>query len=148
MHASASGFDYLKGHILDPRPFAPPASGTMRPSAELHIGTPARHHGRGGKSCGMRDLKAMLKRLSAGAMASALMLALAGSAYSAESTVPPQNGKKLSEIIAKVEQRPDFEYVGEIDWDDGGYEVTYYTTDHAKVEMKFDPVTGEPKSLQ
>jgi len=61
---------------------------------------------------------------------------------------PPQNARKLSEIIAKVEQRPDFRYIDEVDWDDGGYEVTYYTTDNAKVEIKFDPVSGETKSLQ
>ncbi|WP_139789195.1 PepSY domain-containing protein [Pseudaminobacter manganicus] len=90
----------------------------------------------------------MLKRLSAGAVASFLVLVMAGGAYAAEARVPPQNAKKLSEIIAKVEQRQDFQYVGEVDWEDGAYEVTYYTTDHAKVEMKFDPVTGEPKTLR
>ena len=58
---------------------------------------------------------------------------------------PPQNAKKLSEIVAKVEQRQDFRYISEIDWDDGAYEVTYYTTDKAKVEIKYDPLTGEPK---
>ena len=61
---------------------------------------------------------------------------------------PPPNSKKLSEIVAKVEQRPDFRYIGEVDWDDGGYEVTYYTTDNAKVEIKFDPVSGETRSLK
>jgi hypothetical protein len=59
--------------------------------------------------------------------------------------VPPQNAMKLSEIIAKVEQRSNFHYIDDIDWDDGGYEVTYYTNDKAKVEIKFDPVSGEPK---
>lgn len=58
---------------------------------------------------------------------------------------PPENGKKLSEIIAKVEQRQDFRYIDEIDWDDGAYEVTYYTTDKAKVEIRYDPVSGNPK---
>jgi hypothetical protein len=61
---------------------------------------------------------------------------------------PPQNAKKLSEIVAKVEQRPDFRYIDGVDWDDGGYEVTYYTTDNVKVEIKFDPVTAQPKSLR
>lgn len=54
----------------------------------------------------------------------------------------------MSEIIAKVEQRPDFRYISEVDWDNGGYEVTYYTSDNAKVEIKFDPVTGETQSLR
>lgn len=58
---------------------------------------------------------------------------------------PPQNAMKLSEIIAKVEQRDGFRYIDEIEWDRGLYEVTYYTTDKAKVEIRFDPVTGEPK---
>ncbi len=61
---------------------------------------------------------------------------------------PPPNSRKLSEIISKVEQRPDFRYISEIEWDDGGYEVTYYTNDNAKVEIKFDPVSGETRSLQ
>ncbi len=58
---------------------------------------------------------------------------------------PPQNALKLSGIIAKVEQRDGFRYIGEIQWRRGLYEVTYYTTDKAKVEIRFDPVTGEPK---
>jgi len=62
-----------------------------------------------------------------------------------EPALPPQNAKKLSEIIAKVEQRNDFRYVKEVDWSSGGYTVIYYTTDKAKVEINYDPVTGEPK---
>lgn len=58
---------------------------------------------------------------------------------------PPENAKKLSEIIAKVEQRQDFRYIDEVDWDDGAYEVTYYTTDKAKVEIRYDAVSGNPK---
>ncbi|MDX8456054.1 PepSY domain-containing protein [Mesorhizobium sp. VK9D] len=62
-----------------------------------------------------------------------------------EQVLPPQNAKKLSEIIAKVEHRNDFRYVKEVDWDSDGYTVTYYTTDKAKVQITYDPVTGEPK---
>lgn len=88
----------------------------------------------------------MFRTMIAAALATAV---LAGSAFAQDAArVPPQNAKKLSEIIAKVEQRADFRYIAEVDWDDGGYEVTYYTTDNAKVEIKFDPVTGETKSLQ
>lgn len=61
------------------------------------------------------------------------------------SPLPPQNAKKLSEIIAKVEQRDDFRYVDEVAWDSGAYTVIYYTTDKAKVEINYDPVTAEPK---
>ncbi|MEI8700907.1 MAG: PepSY domain-containing protein [Mesorhizobium sp.] len=76
----------------------------------------------------------------------AAVLLVGGSAFAAdESPLPPQNARKLSEIIAKVEQRDDFRYVDEVNWDSGAYTVTYYTTDKAKVEITYDPVTAEPK---
>ena len=85
----------------------------------------------------------MLKLISA---ASVGLLFLGGVAVAQTADkAPPQNAKKLSEIIAKVEQRQDFRYISEIDWDDGAYEVTYYTSDKAKVEIKYDPLTGDPK---
>ncbi|MFD2058016.1 PepSY domain-containing protein [Mesorhizobium calcicola] len=59
--------------------------------------------------------------------------------------LPPPNAKKLSEILAKVEQRDGFRYVKEVDWDSDAYVVTYYTSDKAKVEITYDPVTAEPK---
>lgn len=60
--------------------------------------------------------------------------------------VPPQNALKLSEIIAKVEKRDQFRYISEVDWErDGYYDVTYFTTDKAKVELKIDPVTGQTR---
>jgi len=74
------------------------------------------------------------------------VLLICGPAVAAdEQPVPPPNAKKLSEILAKVEHRNDFRYVKEVDWDSGGYTVIYYTTDKAKVEISYDPVTGEPK---
>jgi hypothetical protein len=79
--------------------------------------------------------------------AAALFLACSPAlAQTPASPVPPQNAMKLSEIVAKIEQRDQFRYIDEVDWDsDGYYEVTYYTSDKAKVEIKIDPVTGEPK---
>ncbi|RUX04625.1 PepSY domain-containing protein [Mesorhizobium sp. M00.F.Ca.ET.151.01.1.1] len=77
---------------------------------------------------------------------SVAVLLTSGSAFAAdEAPLPPPNAKKLSEIIAKVEQRDGFRYVKEVDWDKDGYTVTYYTSDKAKVEIDFDPVTAEPK---
>jgi hypothetical protein len=74
------------------------------------------------------------------------VLLFGGPALAADgSPLPPQNARKLSEIIGKVEQRDDFRYVDQVDWDSGAYTVTYYTTDKAKVEITYDPVTGEPK---
>jgi hypothetical protein len=62
------------------------------------------------------------------------------------SPIPPQKSMKLSEIIASVERRDKFQYIKEVEWEqEGYYEVTYYTTDKAKVEIKLDPVTGQPK---
>ena len=59
--------------------------------------------------------------------------------------IPPQDALKASEIIARVEARNDFRYLDEVDWDEEGYyEIVYFTNDKAKVEMKIDPVTGEP----
>lgn len=60
--------------------------------------------------------------------------------------IPPENAKKLSEIVATVEKRQDFRYVDEIEWNEGGYyDVTYYTTDKAKVEIKYNAASGEPQ---
>ncbi len=85
----------------------------------------------------------MLKPISA---VTVLLMLLSDTALAQEADkAPPQNARKLSEIIAKVEQRQDFRYISEIDWDEGVYEVTYYTTDRAKVEIKYDPVSGNPK---
>ncbi|MDX8434406.1 MULTISPECIES: PepSY domain-containing protein [Mesorhizobium] len=77
------------------------------------------------------------------------VLLLGGPAFAADAKpLPPPNAKKLSEILAKVEQRADFRYVKEVDWDDGVYTVTYYTTDRAKVEIAYDPVTAEPSEAR
>ncbi|MER9298832.1 PepSY domain-containing protein [Mesorhizobium sp. M0621] len=79
-------------------------------------------------------------------MTSVAVLLAGGPALAADDTpLPPPNAKKLSEILAKVEKRDGFLYVKEVDWDSGAYTVTYYTSDKAKVEINYDPVTGEPK---
>ncbi|WP_319799942.1 PepSY domain-containing protein [Mesorhizobium sp. PAMC28654] len=81
------------------------------------------------------------------ALATSVALLLAGGAAIAadDKPLPPPDAKKLSEIIAKVEQRDGFRYVKEVEWDSGAYTVTYYTADKAKVEITYDPVTAEPK---
>ena len=76
---------------------------------------------------------------------SVAVLLAGGPAFAAdEPLLPPPNAKKLSEILAKVEKRDGFRYVKEVDWDSGAYVVTYYTSDKAKVEITYDPVTAEP----
>lgn len=74
-------------------------------------------------------------------------LAIPGVAQSEDATpVPPADARLLSEIIAKVEKRDQFHYIDEIRWNqDGYYQVTYFTNDKAKVEINYNPVTGEPR---
>jgi hypothetical protein len=61
-----------------------------------------------------------------------------------EPPVPPANAMKLSDLLATVEKREGFRYVSQVEWnDDGYYDVIYFTTDKAQVEMKVDPVTGK-----
>lgn len=94
----------------------------------------------------------MPKKLGRAVRPVVLCLAVLGLAWPAaaqdQPRVPPQNAKKLSEIVAKVEQRPGFRYISEIEWEDGGYSVTYFTSDNAKVEIDFDPMTGESKPFR
>ena len=80
------------------------------------------------------------------------LLMLCGAAYAQADPpadpppVPPEKAMKLSDIIAKVEQRESFRYVSDIEWDsDGTYNITYYTSDNAKVELKIDAATGQAK---
>ena len=62
-----------------------------------------------------------------------------------ERPVPPETALKASEIIARIESRPDFRYLDEVGWDEQGYyEIIYFTNDKARVEIKINPVTGEP----
>lgn len=74
------------------------------------------------------------------------VLLAAGPALAADDRpLPPPNAKKLSEIIAKVERRDGFLYIKDVEWDSSAYTVTYYTSDKAKVEITYDPVTAEPR---
>lgn len=77
-----------------------------------------------------------------------LAAAFVASAASAQDRppIPPENAMKLSQIITTIEQRNDFRYVSEVEWnDDGYYDVIYFTGDKAKVEIKIDAVTGKPR---
>jgi hypothetical protein len=90
-----------------------------------------------------------MSRIKTMVFVGAAVLTLGGTPAFAQSTpkaVPPQNAMKLSQIVAQVEQRDHFNYISEIDWSrDGYYDITYYTTDKAKVELKINPVTGKPE---
>ncbi|MBC8717489.1 PepSY domain-containing protein [Ochrobactrum sp. Marseille-Q0166] len=67
---------------------------------------------------------------------------LTATSVSAFATAP--EGAKLSDIIAKIEQTADLQYIDEVDWNDRGYyEIEYFLKNGAKVEIKIDPKTGE-----
>ncbi|WP_448149227.1 PepSY domain-containing protein [Labrys miyagiensis] len=85
-----------------------------------------------------------MKEIAVALLAAALF---AGPAFAqSDAAAPPANGKKLSELISKVETRDKFLYISQIDWSTSGYyEVIYYTSDKAKVELHLDAMTGEPK---
>jgi len=81
----------------------------------------------------------------------AVLLALIAISSAAEAqatsiSAPPPNGKKLTEILAKVEGRDKFKFISEVDWSQTGfYDIFYCVTDNAKVELHIDPVSGDAK---
>jgi hypothetical protein len=81
----------------------------------------------------------------------AILLALiaissAAQAQATSISAPPPSSKKLTEILAKIEGRDKFKFIYEVDWSQTGfYEIYYYTTDNAKVELHIDPVSGDAK---
>jgi len=76
-------------------------------------------------------------------LAFAALLALTSTAAVAADAPPPKDAQPLSKILQQVENRSDFAYMDEVEWDHGVYEVEYYTTSGAEVEIKIDPVTGK-----
>lgn len=91
----------------------------------------------------------MFRNTILGSVCALLMICGAAQAQADPPPVPPENAMKLSAIIAKIEQRESFHYVSDIEWDrEGNYNITYYTSDNAKVELKIDAVTGQAKPWQ
>ncbi|MGE0282815.1 MAG: PepSY domain-containing protein [Rhizobiaceae bacterium] len=74
------------------------------------------------------------------------VLAIASGAVAQDkAAIPPQDGRKASQIVIEIEQRPDFRYLESVTWNDEGYyEVIYHTGDQAKIEMTIDARTGKP----
>jgi hypothetical protein len=59
---------------------------------------------------------------------------------------PPADAMPLSEILRMLEDRGEIAYFEEIEWDDDGYwEIEYVTREGEKVEIRVDPVSGEPR---
>ncbi|MHB2265674.1 PepSY domain-containing protein [Aliihoeflea sp. PC F10.4] len=60
-------------------------------------------------------------------------------------TAKAENGKRPSEILTSIEDREDFRYLEEMEWnDDGYYSIVYHTADKARVEIHIDALSGEP----
>jgi hypothetical protein len=79
-------------------------------------------------------------------MALAPLLAALAFAHPSFAASPPSNAKPLSEIIKALEDSGNVAYFDEIEWDDdGAWEIEYYRPDGSKVEVKIDPVSGEPR---
>jgi hypothetical protein len=73
----------------------------------------------------------------------ALALMLASPALAA----PPPDSRPASDVLRMVEQRPDFGHLREFEWDNDGYwEVEYVTRDGARVELRLDPRSGQPRA--
>lgn len=88
-------------------------------------------------------------RTSAALLLTSLLMAVtiaAAPAQEAKNKLPPENAPKVSEIIAKIESRPDFRNLESVEWqEEGYYEITYHTSDKATVEIKIDAATGQPR---
>jgi len=69
---------------------------------------------------------------------------LAASTVAAFAVTP--EGQKLSEIIARIEQNADVQYIKEVEWSRrrGTYKIEYMRKDGAEVTIRIDPKTGEP----
>lgn len=84
-------------------------------------------------------------RASLAGLAAVVLLSSTPALADDDSPVPPDNARTLSDIVATIEKRDHFKYIKDIEWEDGGYyDVTYYTTDKAKVEIKINAVSGQP----
>lgn len=75
----------------------------------------------------------------------ALVAALAGATPAFAGPPPPDGAKPLSDILAQVEQRPDFRYIDEAEFEHGSYKVEYYTKDGVKHKIYIDPATGKQR---
>ena len=74
----------------------------------------------------------------------AISLLMTTSAFAVAPEAPPANAVKLSEIIGKVETRPEFAFIDQISYSGGIYQIVFYMRDGAEVRMEYDVRTGSP----
>ena len=89
-----------------------------------------------------------MNRLTGPLLVLTLLAILLGTALlaRAQETVegPPPGSLSLSEILRKVEGRPDFGFVQQITWQQGSYRIAYRTKDGTLRQMAADALTGMP----
>ena len=62
----------------------------------------------------------------------------------AAQSLPPANGKPLSEIIAGVERSQPVRVFTEIDWDDDGYwDIEFINDSNRRSNVSTDPISGD-----
>lgn len=94
----------------------------------------------------------MFNRRSVDTMKKLVIMCVAGMvgsgtamAQDIDPTSKAENGKRPSEILASIEDRDDFRYLEEMEWnDDGYYSIVYHTGDKARVEINIDALSGDP----
>lgn len=74
----------------------------------------------------------------------AISLLMTTGAFAVAPEAPPANAVKLSEIIGKVETRPEFSFIDQISFSGGIYQIVFYMKDGAEVRMEYDVKTGAP----
>lgn len=56
---------------------------------------------------------------------------------------PPADALPLSMIVQALEGEGNVDYITEVEWDDGRWEIEYVSTDGREMTVRADPVTGE-----
>jgi len=74
----------------------------------------------------------------------AVSLLLTSSAFAVVPEAPPTDAVKLSDVVGKVEARPEFAFIDQIEYSNGMYQVVFYMKDGAEVRMEYDVRTGLP----
>lgn len=77
-------------------------------------------------------------------LVAALLLGLPATGALADAP-PPQGAKPMTDLLQGIERSADFGYFDEVEWDDGFYEVEYYTKTGTKKKIYIDPVSGNQK---
>ena len=78
-------------------------------------------------------------------LVAALLICLPSANALSVDAPPPQGAKPLSALLQSIEKSADFRHIDEIDWDEGVYEIKYYTQSGARKKVRVDPVSGNQR---